>query len=158
VLDENEVAEEELTDLEAHLDAYAERIHRQHEERLQQFQAGINNLVNRHTRERQVTEAPTFYLDSNGEPCVIYEPTSDPRASQNSHSCLGIKAPPYCRLNSNGELESVIAPNRTSNGHRQQESEIPVIVDTRRSQDDKIIKFKEVKEAWRDSIGECVGR
>lgn len=159
ITEDDDAAEDELTDLEAHLDAYAERIHLQHEARLTQFQSGLHNLAHRHTRYQEVMETPTFFLDSNGDPRVSYEPTLDRQANTvRDHSCLEVKAPPFCRLNSNGELECVIAPNRRAMESQSEENVVPVLIDRRHELEDKIMNFKEVKGNWKDNMGQILGR
>jgi hypothetical protein len=63
------------------------------------------------------------------------------------------KAAPFCRMDSNGDLESIVASYRPN---PQGELKVEVYDKVQKTAD--TILFKEIRNNWRNDHGECIGR
>jgi hypothetical protein len=107
----------------------------------------------RNNSNRSTNLLPNFYLDSNGIPRIEFERQINVRYRNTLTNDPSSKAAPFCRIDSNGDLECIVA-FYTSNSR----GELNVEVYDKVQKKADTILFKEIRNNWRNVHGECIGR
>lgn len=96
---------------------------------------------------------PNFYLDSNGIPRIEFERQLNLRTRNILTNDYSSKTAPFCRMDSNGDLECVIAFYPSNS-----QGELNVDVYDKSQHKAETLLFKEIQNSWRNDHGECIGR
>jgi hypothetical protein len=96
---------------------------------------------------------PNFYLDSNGIPRIEFERQINFRSRNIFSNDYSSKAAPFCRIDSNGDIECIVASYRPN-----ALGELKVEVYDKIQKTADTILFKEIRNNWRNDHGECIGR
>ena len=106
-----------------------------------------------HSNQRNNSLLPNFYLDSNGIPRIDFEKQFNLRTRHILSNDPSSKSAPFCRIDSNGDLECVFAFYSPSSM-----GELKVSVQDKHEKEVETLLFKEIKNSWRNDHGECIGR